>query len=77
MSENRVTLLPLINTSPADGLSRVPMIFSSVVFPEPDGPLNTTKLFLTMDRVTSWTALTLWLEWPRYHLKMPYVLIIV
>ena len=43
MSENRVTLLPLINTSPTEGLSRVPMIFSRVVFPEPDGPFKYDK----------------------------------
>ena len=43
ISENEVISSPFMNTLPFVGLSRVPRIFSRVVFPEPDGPLNTTK----------------------------------
>src|SRR5690606_16001248 len=45
-------------TVPRVGVSRAPMMFSSVVFPLPDGPRMTTNSAAPMCRVTASSAVT-------------------
>ena len=77
ISENEVISSPDMNTLPFVGLSRVPRIFSRVVFPEPEGPCNTTKLFLLISRLIFCMACTSWRVWQWYDLDRFSVLIII
>ena len=41
--ESAAMLVPATSTEPPDGVSRPPIRLSSVVLPEPDGPISATK----------------------------------
>src|SRR3989337_4095210 len=76
ISENEVISSPDMNTLPFVGLSSVPMIFKRVVFPEPEGPCNITKLFFEICKLTSCIPHTSRRVWQLYDLQSPSVFII-
>ena len=55
---NRVISIPSTKIWPEFGLSNAPNIETSVVFPEPEGPMITTNSPASMARETSLTART-------------------
>jgi hypothetical protein len=59
--------LPSIETFPDVGESSAPIILSSVLFPEPDGPMTETNSPFETEKVTSFSAYT-------FVSPLPYVL---
>lgn len=57
-SESCATLGPLRKYSPDVGVSRQPMMFMSVDFPDPEGPINATYSFFLMVRLIPLRART-------------------
>lgn len=58
--------MPSILTEPRDGGSRSPITLSSVVLPQPDGPISETNSFVSIANEVGLSASVIEPSWLRY-----------